>query len=166
MSKSIKRYFLKKGEAKRLLNDFAKSLKENVERITGISPPIERVETEFAEVFIVNDKPLLAKVNDRLIPTLLFEEALGALPRVVVDMRAVPKVCNGADVMAPGVVKVQGAFVKDDLVAVVDERYGKYVAIGIALFNSDEIQTLKRGKVVQNFHFVGDKLWKAIRSLK
>ena len=67
--------------------------------------------------------------------------------------------------MAPGVVRVHGDFNENDLILVVDERHGKSLAIGVALFNSQTMRSLKQGKVVKNVHYVGDKLWNLVKTL-
>jgi len=84
---------------------------------------------------------------------------------VVVDMGAIPHICNGADVMAPGVLRVEGEFSAGDLVLIVDERYGRPVAIGSALIDSEAVNSTKQGKVVKNLHYVGDKVWSLLRRI-
>jgi len=79
-------------------------------------------------------------------------------------MGAVPHVCNGADVMAPGVVQIQGDFDKGDFVVVVDERHGKPLAVGVALIDARTMRGLKQGKVLENVHYVGDRLWNQLRA--
>jgi len=86
-------------------------------------------------------------------------------PKIVVNMGAVPYVCNGADVMAPGVVRVEGEFKRDDFLLIVDEKHGKSLGIGTSLFDSQNMKDLKQGKVVKNFHYVGDKLWNFIKKM-
>jgi predicted RNA-binding protein (TIGR00451 family) len=68
-------------------------------------------------------------------------------------------VCNGADVMAPGIVRVEGEFDKGDLVLVVDEKHGKPLALGESLSDSANARNTKQGAVVKNIHFVSDKIW-------
>jgi PUA domain protein len=126
---------------------------------------VERVETERATIYLVDGEPILAKVNNRLIPTLRFSQALSSLPSVIVNMGAVPSICNGADVMAPGVVATDGDFQEGMLVAVRDERHKKLLALGIALRNKAQITSNDRGKVVMNIHYVGDWLWKWMKDL-
>ncbi|NIN69992.1 MAG: RNA-binding protein, partial [Anaerolineae bacterium] len=82
------------------------------------------------------------------------------LPRVVVDMGAIPYVCNGADVMAPGVTDMD-SFMAGDLVVVRDVTHGKALAVGRALKSSSDIEAARKGKVLENLHYVGDRLWKA-----
>jgi PUA-domain protein len=164
MPKKSRRYFLKEKEARKLLLDFSKRLRTDVEQVLGVKPRIEVNETEAAEVFILDGKPLLATAGGEVFPTLVFEQVFPFVSRIVVDMGAVPYVCKGADVMAPGVVSIKGEFKENDFLLVVDERHGKSLAIGVAIFNSQVMKNLKHGKVVKNLHHVGDKLWSFLRS--
>ena len=163
MPNKPRRHFLKEKEARKLFIDFSQRLKTNVEQLLGSKPRIEVNETEAAEIFILNGKPFLARSDGELFPTLAFEEAFPFISRIVVDMGAVPYVCKGADVMAPGVVSVKGEFEENDLLLVIDERHSKPLAIGVALFNSQVIKNMKHGKIVKNIHHVGDKLWNYLR---
>ncbi|KYH36237.1 MAG: PUA domain-containing protein [Candidatus Bathyarchaeota archaeon B23] len=134
------------------------------EEAGGLLPEAETVEEAEMEdgtvVYLIDDSIVLAKREGVLFPTLK-SHALEALPSIVVDMGAIPHICNGADVMAPGVVEVQGEFQPGDLVVVRDERYGKALAVGRALVGSEELRSLERGRVVKNLHYVGDRLWRA-----
>lgn len=163
MPRKPRRYFLKDKEARKLLTDFSQRLKTNVEQLLESKSRIEVNETEAAEIFILNGKPLLARLDGELFPTLAFEEVLPFISRIVVDMGAVPYVCKGADVMAPGVVSVKGEFEENDLLLVMDERHGKPLAMGVALFNSQAMKNMKHGKIVKNIHHVGDKLWNYLK---
>ncbi|MGQ9460425.1 MAG: DUF1947 domain-containing protein [Candidatus Bathyarchaeaceae archaeon] len=165
MSKNPRRHFLKEKEARKLFLDFSQRLKVNAERLFGSKPRVEVNETEVAELFIIGGKPLLARSDGAIFPTLAFEEVFPFLPRIVVDMGAVPYACDGADVMAPGVVSIEGDFKENDFLLVVDERHGKPLMIGVALFNSQAMKNLKQGKIVKNVHHVGDKIWKALKTI-
>ena len=165
VSKNPRRHFLKEKEARKLFLDFSQRLKVDAERLFGPRPRVEVNETEVAEIFIVDGKPLLARSGGALFPTLAFDEVFPFLPRIVVDMGAVPYVCKGADVMAPGVVSIDGDFNENDLLLVVDERHGKALMIGVALLDSQAMKNVKHGKIVKNIHHVGDKLWKALRKI-
>jgi PUA domain protein len=81
-----------------------------------------------------------------------------SMPKVVVDMGAIRFVCNGADVMAPGITEMSD-FKEGDLVVIRDVTHGKALAIGVANKSSADIQVSKKGKVIRNIHYVGDKLW-------
>jgi PUA domain protein len=78
---------------------------------------------------------------------------------VTVDMGAVPYVTNGADVMRPGITDINEAIEKGDFVVITEERYGKPLAIGETLYSGKEITQMQQGKVIENIHYVGDKLW-------
>ena len=162
--KKCRIYFLREKEAKKFLLEVSGRLGTDVERFLGSKTRIEVNETETAELFIFDGKPLLARSGGESFPTLFFEELLSDIPRIVVDMGAVPYVCKGADVMAPGVRAVRGEFKENDLILVVDERHGKPLAVGVAIFSSEDMKAIKGGKTVKNLHYVGDKLWKHMRA--
>ncbi len=165
MSKKYRRYFLKAKEAKALLKEASEKLKISLEKNFGSNARIELVETDFGEIFLINGKPLIFKTEGSVFPTLVFTELLASAPKVVVDMGAVPHVCNGADVMAPGVFRFEGGFKKGDLVFVVDEKHGKPIAVGETAYSDAEATKVKRGVVVKNIHFVGDKIWDSLKEL-
>jgi PUA-domain protein len=164
MSGVSRRQFLREKEAVQLLDEFSRKLKIDVRDLVGVKKPsLESAEGPKLKVFYFEGKPLLAATKDGLIPTLLFEKALFILPRITVNMGAVPYVCNGADVLAPGVVKIEGAFAVGDLALVVDERHTKPLAVVYALVDSQAANSLKRGKVAENLHYVGDALWNMLK---
>jgi len=163
LPKKRRRHFLKEKESKRFLLEVSKTLGTDIEQLLGSKTRVEMNETEAAEIFIFNGRPLLARSNGALFPTLSFEELFPIIPKIVVDMGAVPYVCKGADVMAPGVVAIEGEFRENDILLVVDERHGKPLAVGVALFSSETMKTVNHGKTVKNLHYVGDKLWNYLR---
>ncbi len=80
------------------------------------------------------------------------------LAQVVVDKGAIRFVVNGADVMRPGIVQTDD-FSKGALVVIVDEGFYKPLAVGKALFSSEEMNKKSTGKVVSLLHFIGDMYW-------
>jgi len=104
---------------------------------------------------------LFIRSRDGLFPTLHAVDLL-QLRRVVIDMGAVPHVAKGADVMGPGVVSADVEIKAGNAVAVVDERHGKPLAIGLALVPGTEMRAPK-GKVVKNIHYVGDEVWQFLQ---
>ena len=112
-------------------------------------------------IYIFERVALLARKKDALFPTLL-NKVLDSMPSAVVDMGAIPFVCNGADVMAPGIVEIQGDFPEEGLLVIRDVRHGKALAVGRAIIPSDEMREKGKGKVIVNLHHVGDKIWSAI----
>ena len=160
-----RRYYVKSKEAKQILNEVSERLKVNVEDLFGSKVNIEVAEADIGKIYLVNGKPLFFKVGERLLPTLLFPEFVSQAPKIVVDMGAVPYVCNGADVMAPGIVRVEGEFGKGDLVLVVDEKHGKPLALGESMSNVESARNIKQGAVVKTLHFVSDKIWNLAKTL-
>ncbi|MFB0543840.1 MAG: PUA domain-containing protein [Candidatus Bathyarchaeia archaeon] len=158
-SQRMRKRFLKAKEVRLLL-------REAYSRF-GVEMDSGRVEEwtmeEKVKLFFLEGEPRLIRVGEVLLPTLLYQEALEHLSDVVVDMGAVPHICGGADVMAPGITEVQGEFEKDALVVIKDERYGKALALGLALFSSGEMREMKSGRVIKNLHYVGDKIWEAYK---
>ncbi len=165
MPQSFQRRFLKKREATQLLLSISKKLKTSPKELFGTKTRVESTEIQDGKIFFINSMPLLVSYKDTLFPTLLFSEALNRLPKITVNMGAVPYICNGADVMAPGVVQIEGQFQTDEFLLVVDERHHKPLAVGKALYNSEDMKNLKQGKIVENIHYVGDKHWNFLKQL-
>ena len=166
MSKKYRRAFLKSKEAKSILSEVSTKLNVDLKEIFKGKVDIELVETDFAEIFLINGKPLLARIEDKIFPTLVFNEFFTLAPRIVVDMGAVPYVCNGANIMAPGIVRFEGEFKKGDFVFVVDEKHGKTIVIGEAAYDYDVAKKATEGVIIKNIHFVGDKIWSFIKKLE
>lgn len=165
MSQKRRRYSLKLKEGKLILNKVSEKLKINVETILGSKANVETVEADFGQIILVNGKPLLFKVDNHVLPTLFFKEISAHMPKVVVDMGAVPYVCKGADVMAPGIRRIEGEFGNGDLVVIVDETHGKALALGESLYDSQTARATKKGAVVKTLHFVSDKIWNFAKTI-
>ena len=155
---------MKHREARSLLEQISKDF-GSITELSEKDLRIEAAEVNGEELIFLNAKPSIIKIGIRLLPTLVFNRVLESLPRVVVDMNAIPRVCNGADIMAPGVRRVEGEFPVSSVIVVTDDRYGKFLAVGEALKGSDDLKTTRHGKVVLNRHYVGDKIWNAISKI-
>jgi len=155
---------LRGKEAKAILTDFMSRLQLG-EEIFGSKPYVEKVQLRDGELILVDGKPVILRKRGQLVPTLKFDSAVKRLARLVVDMGAVPHICNGADIMVKGVRSVDREFVKGALVVIVDETHGKHLAIGEALVDSTSIRQMEKGKVASNLHFVGDDAWDAMKAI-
>ena len=164
MPERHRRFFLKDREAKALLCKVSEKLKINVEQLSKGKASFEVVETDAGEIYLINGKPQLVKIGETVFPTLVFDEFLAVAPKAIVDMGAVPYVCKGANVMAPGIKRYEGEFKKGDLIVIVDERHGKALAIGEAFYESDEARKIKQGAAIKNIHYVGDRIWNLVKS--
>jgi PUA-domain protein len=146
-----------------------KPLIEELNRIPGFEhlSRKSRVETEMvksSEVIFVDGQPVAFRREGRFVPVLTNMAALEKMPRITVDMGAVPHVVGGADVMAPGIRKVEGSFGEGALVAVIDEKHGKFLSVGRSLLASEALAATKKGKVIANIHYVGDPVWETMKS--
>ena len=165
MSQKHRRYSLRTKDVKQILTQASEKLKLNLEALSGAKLNVEVVEGDFCQLFLINGKPVLFKAETAVLPTLLAKEILMHLPKVVVDMGAIPYVCNGADVMAPGIVRYEGEFAKGDIVLVSDVKHDKPLAIGEILRSSEEVKSIKQGAMVKNLHYVSDKIWNFTKPL-
>jgi len=120
---------------------------------------LEEAETEDgAHVYLQDGDVVYFGDGDSVYPTLRCP-CINSFPTVVVDMGAIPFICKGADVMAPGIKEMTPGFDAGALVVVRDINHRKALALGKALKSSSEIEASKKGKVIQNLHYVGDKVW-------
>jgi PUA-domain protein len=161
----VERRFMKEKDARKILAEFLEHVHVNDQQLASLKPPVEVSGTKHEELFFVGGVLVFAKSGNMLFPTLTSTRILSALPKATVNMGAVPYVCNGADVMAPGIVGFEGDFDKDDFVVVIDERHRKPIAMTAALFNTKEAKKLERGKVLKNMHYVGDNIWNLTKQL-
>jgi PUA domain protein len=77
---------------------------------------------------------------------------------VTVDAGAVSFVSDGADVMRPGITEAEESIAEGDLVAINEESHGKFLAVGRAMTDGDDMIG-ESGKVVKSIHHVGDELF-------
>ncbi len=155
---------LREKDARVILTDFKSRFKFG-EEIFDPKPKVESIQLRDGELILVDGKSAILKKNGHLLPALKFDTVIRKLSRIVVDMGAVSHICNGADVMAKGITRVDGEFKKGDLVVVVDEKYGKDLAIGEALEPSASIREMGKGKAISNLHYVGDDAWSVMKTL-
>ncbi|MEM2637215.1 MAG: DUF1947 domain-containing protein [Candidatus Korarchaeota archaeon] len=152
----MRRFHLSKDERKKLLEVLDKEFKFSCNK----NAQFEKIILDKnMEVYLIDQKACFFVKDGRVYPTLVgIKENLVKVPVVTVDMGAVPHVAGGADVMAPGIVSLED-FRKDDIVCVVDVNNKMPLLVGVALFSSEEIKMMKKGKVVTNVHHVGDVIW-------
>jgi PUA domain protein len=146
-----RRKSLKRKDAKKLLAKLSKIYK------SVDAAKVESAEFETLKVYLFDDKIEFIENEKELYPA-LSASYLGQLPNVIVDMGAIPYVCNGADIMAPGIVELDD-FPEGSLIVIRDVTHRKALAIGKAIRSSNSILDSKKGKVIENLHYVGDKLW-------
>ena len=114
---------------------------------------------------ITGDGITAIKIDDNMLPHLAEIEILKKFPAITVDMGAIKFVCNGADIMRPGIVKISD-FEQNDIVCVVEESSNKFLSVGIAKISSSEANSMKTGMVVKNLHYISDKYWEIKKEIK
>jgi len=124
----------------------------------------EKVELEDAdwEVVLVDGDPLVLYVEGEPFVTVQGANALEPTRGVVtVDAGAIQFVSDGADVMRPGITEADEDIAAGDLVVINEETHGKYLAIGRARVDGDDMVG-EAGKVVDTIHHVGDELFEFV----
>ena len=114
---------------------------------------------------ITTENFTVIRIDKTYLPFLSETSLLERFPKVVVDAGAIKFVCDGANVMRPGI-KTYTEFKKDDLVCIVEETHNKYLAVGKAIVSSDEMQNITKGEIVKNLHYISDKYWESAKMIK
>jgi malignant T-cell-amplified sequence len=102
--------------------------------------------------------------NEVILPFLGKTEILEKFSSITVDSGSIKFICNGAKILRPGIVKFD-KFVKNDIVVVKDEKFEKFLSVGLALEDSHVAEKLQKGYVIDNLHFVGDKFWNTYKEI-
>jgi PUA-domain protein len=149
----MRRYVLSKKKIK--------EVKKNLAMDIWPAPKNTKIEIVEGENIIIlfDGVPAFFKYDERFCPTvLLLLQNTPDTKFVTVDMGAVKHVLNGADVFAAGIVDADKDIAEGDCVYVRDEKYGKPLAVGIALMDGASMVKERRGKAVKNIHHYGDKI--------
>nr|WP_206205895.1 RNA-binding protein [Thermococcus sp. Bubb.Bath] len=159
---------LSKKEIKEIAREMAEVFGEEIAvRMVSKKDRVDVAEFDkTTEILLVNGKPFFIRRKGLVFPLVIAlyelsnEEDLRKWPRrVVVDAGAVPFVLKGADVMAAGITDTDENIKEGDFVFVVEEDYGRPLAIGIALMNGKAMKEKPKGKAVKNIHHAKDRIW-------
>ena len=155
-----KRHLLKKREQKNEIDRIIEALGSPVIGIDRKARFEEGILDTGSRVLLLEGDIIFFESDGKLYPTLyaLLNEII-TIPRVTVDMGAVKFVVNGADIMRPGITQVDDSIFEGSIVAVVDERHGKPLAVGVSKFSSEDMRAASSGKVILSVHHINDDLW-------
>ncbi len=155
-----KRHPMKKRDQKRELERIEDILSSRIIGLDEKTKLEEGVLDDGSRVILVEGEIIFFETDGVLFPTLraLLSEVV-SIPKVTVDMGAVKFVVNGADIMRPGITHIEDGIKSGSIVAIVDERHGKPLAVGVSKMSSEELRSTVSGKVIQSKHHIGDKLW-------
>jgi len=159
--KTVSSHLISKSETAAILDEISSKWKVDIPKIKNLKCHYLQ---DSAEIITGNGITIL-KINDGYLPFLSNTEILEKFPHVIVDMGAVKFVCNGANVMRPGIRK-HTEFEKDQIVCVKEESKQKFLAVGKSLVSSIEMESLTKGEVVKNLHYISDKYWEAKKEIK
>jgi PUA-domain protein len=161
------RFFIKSSDIKKFQADLH-GMNLDSDTLFGKNSKMERGTLEDGTIlYFINGELTFIEQDNRIFPFLrAILRNFIRLPKVIIDMGAIPYIIKGADVMFPGIVSVDAGIKKDDFVVIVDEKHDKPIAIGLALENDTEFSREKKGKGVKNVHYVGDKLWDFIKQIE
>ena len=113
---------------------------------------------------ITGDGIKILKVDDDYLPFLTEIEMLKKFPAITVDMGAVKFMCKGANLMRPGI-KEFTEFKKDNLVCIVEESQHKFLAVGKAMVDSSELESMEKGEIIENIHYISDRFWETGKTI-
>ena len=116
--------------------------------------------------YFLNGELTFIQKGDHIFPFLgVLLKDLIQLPKVTVDMGAVPYIVKGADVMLPGIVKIDENIKKENYVVIVDQKHNKPLAVGQVLLDEIKVSKEGKGKVIKNVHWIGDRLWTELKKM-
>ena len=149
-----------KSETNQILELVSKQWKQEL-------PKIKNLKVYFIDdnsKLIIGAGITILKINDDYLPFLNQTEILEKFPNVMVDMGAVKFMCNGANVMRPGI-KRYTEFGANDIICVIEESQHKFLAVGRAMTDSSALEGMSKGEVVKNLHYISDKYWEISKTV-
>ncbi|HLG36557.1 MAG TPA: PUA domain-containing protein [Nitrososphaera sp.] len=159
---NLKTFVLSRSETSLLLNKLISAWPQDAVPNTK---SIKVYQVEEGRRILVADEMIAVQIEDKIMPFLGAKlEMLQRFPSVTVDMGAIKFVCNGAKVMRPGITSFD-SFKKGDIIVVKDQKHGKALAAGVALEDSETAKLMTKGYVVENLHYISDKMWEAYKEI-
>ena len=164
-----RRHFIRKSELNPIKEDILSQYDQNfVDQIFPKKCNVEVIQTEAGDtLYAVNNTLKLWKSKEGYIPvlTLLLNNQVD-LKTIVVDFGAIRYVANGADIMRPGITKIDPDIKKGDIIGIVEETKHRALAVGKALYDAPEMESKSSGKVVKNIHTIQDSVWEFEKEFK
>ena len=110
-------------------------------------------------IYIYNNIPIAFIKDNKIYPTIfLINECETNMNYIKVNIGAKEKILNGADIFRPGIIEFSD-FKKDEIILIISED-NKLLAIGRALYDSNDAIKIEKGKIIENIHYYGDKIIK------
>ncbi len=162
-------YYLSKKDLRNLLEELRRKfdLQRDYDKIIFIDAS-DHFKNMSVQIYIASEDqktPLVLRINNEFIPTIhSLNKNIMKIPFVKVDKGAVPRILNGADVMAPGIIEIS-EFDVGEIVGVREPDKSLFIAVGRSLMSSSEISSQRRGKAIKNIHYAGDNIWMLLLEL-
>jgi len=157
----LKSNLISKSETISVLNEISSQWKIDIPKVKNLK--FHHVSEQ--DAIITGDGISAIKLGQSYLPFLEDVHILEKFPSVMVDMGAVKFVCNGANIMRPGITKFT-EFEKGQIVCVIEESQKKFLAVGISCESSSEMESSQKGEVVKNMHYISDKFWEYRKEIK
>lgn len=122
-------------------------------------------EPEDGVVFVELDGYEFVQSGESFFPFLASQATLALFPTAVVDEGAIRFLLNGADVMRPGIRRLDDWGPAGKMVVVREEKKGRAIAVGTALVPGSEAEEMAKGECIKNLHHVGDRFWNLHKAL-
>ncbi|HXV89130.1 MAG TPA: PUA domain-containing protein [Nitrososphaeraceae archaeon] len=116
-------------------------------------------------LLVGNNLVAIQLAPDLIIPHLTQHELLNHFASVQVDMNAVKFVCNGANIMRPGITDFT-TFNESEIVLVKDQTHKKELAVCISLVDDVNGRKMEKGVVLNNVHHIGDVYWETKKTIR
>ena len=156
----MKTNLISKSETTQLLKIVSEKWKIDIPKVKNLK--VYEIDDEIQ--LITGEEIKILKIKNEYIPFLSEVSTLNKFPYVQVDMGAVKFMCNGANLMRPGI-KKNSEFSKDDIVCIVEESQGKFLAVGKSEIDSSELENMDKGEVLKNLHYISDKAWEISKTI-
>ena len=159
----MKKWVLSRRDSGEMLSKIESSLGLSLDLAKSVQASC--AEPEEGVVFVGLGSYEFVQSGGTFFPFLGSQDALALLPGAVVDEGAIRFLLNGADVMRPGIRRLDDWGPAGTLVVVREEKKGRAIAVGPSAVTGSEAQAMKRGSCIKNLHHVGDKYWNLHRSV-
>lgn len=116
-------------------------------------------------LLVGNNLVAIQLAPDLIIPHLTQHDLLNYFASVQVDMNAVKFVCNGANIMRPGITDFT-TFKESEIVLVKDQTHKKELAVCISLVDDVNGRKMEKGVVLNNVHHIGDVYWETKKTIR
>jgi len=165
------RHMMNNKDKRKLIQDICNALHLTEEhQLDEILTPKSDVEwiklDQNQELYVINRILAFWHTDQGYIPLLSFllRKDTTLYPSVVVDVGAIKFVSKGADVMRPGIIKIDPHIQENDIVIVRDPTQLKSLAVGQALYSAAEMERMDKGKVIHCLHSLIDPIWEFSKS--